>query len=148
MTNQEEILQSQGWKTKKDSTLKSLTKEQLIDEIRCLEHNWAGEINSRALQSNRYWFTKELFKEVIKDIKSYKPEYKELDFDCDDEPYYNYFDLDIDYLIRNILEIRKIDEPYEELLLFGNIGFGNRFLNDRDGFVDLEEGISDKNGKI
>lgn len=39
-----EYLGLRGQKVYSDSYLKSFTKDQLIDEIRCLEHNYAGEI--------------------------------------------------------------------------------------------------------
>ena len=49
--NNEDALKSQGYKTYKDSTLKSMSKNDLIEQIRILEHNWAGEIKANWLQS-------------------------------------------------------------------------------------------------
>ena len=40
---------------------------------------------------------------------------------------------------KNVLETYKIDEPFREEQLFGNVGFFNRFLNDRDGFIYFTE---------
>lgn len=42
----EDALATQGYKPYKDTTLKSMSKDDLIDQIRCLEHNWAGEIKT------------------------------------------------------------------------------------------------------
>lgn len=49
----EDALKTQGWKSYKDSTLKSMNKDDLINQIRCLEHNWAGEIKANKLLSYR-----------------------------------------------------------------------------------------------
>lgn len=49
----EEALATQGYKPYKDTTLKSMSKDDLIDQIRCLEHNWAGEIKANKLLSYR-----------------------------------------------------------------------------------------------
>ena len=38
-----DALATQGYKPYKDNTLKSMSKDDLIDQIRILEHNWAGE---------------------------------------------------------------------------------------------------------
>lgn len=46
-------LKARGQRIYSDGTLKSFTKEQLIDEIRCLEHNYAGEIWGSNLLSKR-----------------------------------------------------------------------------------------------
>ena len=46
-------LKSHGYHTRENSTLKGLNKEQLIDIIRCLEHNWAGAIWRADLLSAR-----------------------------------------------------------------------------------------------
>ena len=130
--NNEDALKSQGYKIYKDSTLKSMSKNDLIEQIRILEHNWAGEIKANWLQSYRLQFTNEIFEEVIKEIKNYNPKYCELDYTYDDEPYLNYMSLDIDYIVHNILETHKIDEPTREEQLFGNIGFFMRFLNNNE----------------
>ena len=134
MDNKDALL-LQGYKILKDTTLKSMTKDKLIELIRILEHNWAGEIKACLLQSKRLEFTDEIFEEVVKDIKSYNPEYSELDYDYDDNAYLDYHPLNIDYIIKNILETHKIDEPLREKNLFGNIGFFSRFLNNKEGFV-------------
>ena len=42
-----------GQRVYSDGSLKSFTKDQLIDEIRCLEHNYAGEIWGSNLLSKR-----------------------------------------------------------------------------------------------
>lgn len=47
------ILTKNGWKERKDSTYKSMKKEDLIDNIRCLEHNWAGSLKASELLSQR-----------------------------------------------------------------------------------------------
>lgn len=49
----EDALATQGYKPYKDTTLKSMSKDDLIDQIRCLEHNWAGEIKANKLLSYR-----------------------------------------------------------------------------------------------
>lgn len=46
-------LAKRGQKVYSDSYLKSFTKEQLIDEIRCLEHNFAGEVWGSELLTKR-----------------------------------------------------------------------------------------------
>lgn len=138
-TKDEDALATQGYKPYKDSTLKSMSKDDLIDQIRCLEHNWAGEIKACWLQSNRLAFTEQIFEDVIKDIEAYNPEYSELDYDYEDNAYLDYHPVDIDYIIKNVLETYKIDEPFREEQLFGNVGFFNRFLNDRDGFIYFTE---------
>lgn len=43
LTN-EEYLEQHGYRIKTKNTLMSYSKEILIDTIRCLENNWAGEI--------------------------------------------------------------------------------------------------------
>lgn len=48
-----DALATQGYKQYKDNTLKSMSKDDLIDQIRILEHNWAGEIKSNKLLSYR-----------------------------------------------------------------------------------------------
>ena len=37
-------LKTKGWKPKSYNSLMSYKKVDLIEEIRCLEHNWSGEI--------------------------------------------------------------------------------------------------------
>ena len=37
-------LAQRGWKVYADGYYKGQKKDDLIDQIRCLEHNWAGEI--------------------------------------------------------------------------------------------------------
>ena len=69
-TKDEDALAYQGWKSYKDSTLRSMSKKDLIEIIRMLEHNWAGEIKACWLQSNRLKFTDEIFEKVIKDIEA------------------------------------------------------------------------------
>ena len=46
-------LAKRGQKVYSDSYLKSFTKEQLIDEIRCLEHNFANEVWGSELLTKR-----------------------------------------------------------------------------------------------
>ncbi len=47
------VLAKNGWKERKTSTYKSMKKKDLIDFIRCLEHNWAGELKANELLSER-----------------------------------------------------------------------------------------------
>ncbi len=47
------VLAKNGWKERKNSTYKSMKKKDLIDFIRCLEHNWAGELKANELLSER-----------------------------------------------------------------------------------------------
>jgi len=47
------VLQRDGWNSLSDSTLNSYKKADLIDIIRCLEHNWAGSLKAVELQSRR-----------------------------------------------------------------------------------------------
>lgn len=49
----EVVLKQLGWEPKADSTLMSYKKEDLIEEIRCLEHNWAGEIKAVLVYQQR-----------------------------------------------------------------------------------------------
>ena len=185
----EDALKTQGWRSYKDSTLKSMSKDDLIDQIRCLEHNWAEEIKANKLLSYRlkcfldvleknghpekfnqicalpgeygyqqddlelnldlfckgrddYWYNSYLgamrelkvYKEAIKDIKSYNPCYYELDYDWDEEPIDNYQSLDIDYIIENIRETMKIDreEEYKR-------GFGMWDLDEMNYFTEEEQ---------
>lgn len=121
----EDALISQGWKSYKNSTLKSMTKDDLIDVIRMLEHNWAGEIKANKLQTKRLMFTMEILKKIINNIESYDPEYSELDYDIDDEQVLSYYPLSIEDIIKEILD--EVKE--KEISLWGNVGFLCRFLN-------------------
>ena len=47
------ILEQNGWKLPKNSTLKSYKKDELVGIIRMLEHNWSGEIKANMLQNKR-----------------------------------------------------------------------------------------------
>lgn len=47
-----EILSRNGWKDRTNNTYKSMKKEELIDYIRCLEHNWAGSLKENELLSH------------------------------------------------------------------------------------------------
>lgn len=49
----EVVLNEYGWKCRTDSTYHGFTKPQLIDVIRCLEHNWAGEIKANKVLQKR-----------------------------------------------------------------------------------------------
>lgn len=173
-TKDEDALTTQGYKPYKTSTLKSMSKDDLIDQIRCLEHNWAGEIKANKLLSYRlkcfldvlernghpekfnqicalpgeygyrqddlepnldffwegrddYWYNSYLrairelkvYKEAIKEIKSYNPCYYEMDYDWDEEPIDNYQSLDVDYIIENIRETMRIDREEEYKNFFG-----------------------------
>ncbi len=51
--NEDAYLNQKGYKRRTESTLKSYSKKDLIDIIRCLEHNWAGEIWGNNLLSKR-----------------------------------------------------------------------------------------------
>ena len=48
-----EYLAKRGQKVYSDSYLQSFTKEDLIDQIRCLEHNFAGEVWGSELLTKR-----------------------------------------------------------------------------------------------
>lgn len=73
------VLEQNGWEIPNNSTLKGTLKKELIEIIRCLEHNWAVEIKANMLLSKRlenfYNYYKEkgqdkLFNEIIsKDIE-------------------------------------------------------------------------------
>ena len=47
------ILLEYCWKQKSSKTLSSYKKETLIDIIRCLEHNWAGEMKANKVLQAR-----------------------------------------------------------------------------------------------
>ena len=51
--NINEYLGLKGQRVYSDGSLNSFTKDRLIDEIRCLEHNYAGEIWGSNLLSKR-----------------------------------------------------------------------------------------------
>lgn len=44
LMTKEQLLGLRGHKCVTNGTLRSRTKDELIDYIRCLEHNWANEI--------------------------------------------------------------------------------------------------------
>lgn len=46
-------LSKRGWKVYADGYYKGQKKDDLIDQIRCLEHNWAGEIWGSELLTKR-----------------------------------------------------------------------------------------------
>ena len=48
-----EYLKLRGQRVYSDGSLKSFKKEKIIDEIRCLEHNFAGEIWGSELLTKR-----------------------------------------------------------------------------------------------
>lgn len=47
------VLEQNGWKLPSNNTLKGYKKQQLIEIVRMLEHNWAGEIKANMLQNKR-----------------------------------------------------------------------------------------------
>lgn len=51
--NDYDILVKNGWKHRELSTYKSMKKDNLVDFIRCLEHNWAGSLKANELLSAR-----------------------------------------------------------------------------------------------
>jgi len=51
--NINEHLRLRGQRVYSDGSLNSFTKDRLIDEIRCLEHNYAGEIWGNNLLAKR-----------------------------------------------------------------------------------------------
>lgn len=46
-------LGEEGWKLPSNATLKQYRKDELVDIIRMLEHNWAGSIKQNILQQKR-----------------------------------------------------------------------------------------------
>ena len=46
-------LAKRGWKVYADSYYNNQKKDELIEQIRCLEHNWAGEIWGSELLTKR-----------------------------------------------------------------------------------------------
>ena len=110
----EEVLKSQGYKPYKDSTLKSMSKNDLIDLIRILEHNWAGEIKANWLQSYRLQWLFNAFNETIKEIEMYKPKYYDKDLA-------EWFDLNINYLKENTCKCLELDREDKEKELYGDM---------------------------
>jgi len=75
------VLDQECWKVLSNNTLKHYKKEELIGIIRCLEHNWAGEIKTNMLLRKRlenfYNYYKEkgqdkLFNQICDDLGSDK----------------------------------------------------------------------------
>ena len=112
--NNEDALKSQGYKVYKDSTLKSMSKNDLIEQIRILEHNWAGEIKANWLQSYRLQWLFNAFNETIKEIKTYEPKYYDKDLA-------EWFNLDTDYLKNNTCKNLELDRTEEEKELYGDM---------------------------
>ncbi len=110
----EEALKSQGYKPYKDSTLKSMSKDDLIDLIKILEHNWAGEIKANWLQSYRLQWLLNAFNETIKDIEAYEPKYYDKDLA-------EWFDLNVNYLKENTCKCLELDREDKEKELYGNM---------------------------
>ena len=54
------LLKKQGWKRHTRSTLRNWTKERLIDEIECLEHNWGVSLEGAEIS---FEYKKKLFEE-------------------------------------------------------------------------------------
>lgn len=110
----EETLKSQGYRPYKDSTLKSMSKDDLIDLIRILEYNWAGEIKANWLQSYRLKWLYNAFNETIKDIETYEPKYYDKDLA-------EWFDLNVHYLKENTCKGLELDMSKKEKELYGNM---------------------------
>ncbi|MBO7615089.1 MAG: hypothetical protein J6T15_05275 [Bacilli bacterium] len=51
--DQKSVLERHGWKTLSDNYLKSFKKDQLVEVIRCLEHNWYGSLWESSLLQHR-----------------------------------------------------------------------------------------------
>ena len=47
------VLEQNGWKLPSNNTLKQYKKIDLLEIIRMLEHNWAGELKANMLQNKR-----------------------------------------------------------------------------------------------
>ena len=47
------VLKDNGWKSRTRCAYQQIKKDDLIDTIYCLEHNWAGEIKANKLLSER-----------------------------------------------------------------------------------------------
>lgn len=47
------VLEQNGWKLPSNNTLKKYKKIDLLEIIRMLEHNWAGELKANMLQNKR-----------------------------------------------------------------------------------------------
>ncbi|MBQ3474563.1 MAG: hypothetical protein IJH20_00105 [Bacilli bacterium] len=110
----EEVLKSQGYRPYKDSTLKSMPKDDLIDLIRILEHNWAGEIKANWLQSYRLQWLFNAFNETIKEIETYEPKYYDKDLA-------EWFNLDVNYLKENTCKCLELDREDKEKELYGDM---------------------------
>jgi len=111
-----------GWKQKADGTYKGLTKEYLIDEIRCLEHNWAGAIKANELLSFRLEnAVNEInaLKRAIDEIKSYEPCHYQMDYDWDEEPIDKYVPIDVDEIVEDEMKALNYRNIYEELISKG-----------------------------
>lgn len=58
------VLEQKGWKLPTNATLSGYKKTELLDIIRCLEHNWAGSIKATELQSRRLENFYKYYKEI------------------------------------------------------------------------------------
>lgn len=47
------VLKDNGWKSRTRCAYQQIKKDDLIDTIYCLEHNWAGEMKANKLLSER-----------------------------------------------------------------------------------------------
>ena len=84
--------------------MNNLTKEDLIKIIKDMKE----ELN--------------IYKEAIEEIKKYEPCYYEMDYDWDENPIDSYQSLDIDYIVNNIREIKKIEkEETSSIRYFGGV---------------------------
>lgn len=118
----EVALKLRGWKQKADGTYKGLKKEYLIEEIRCLEHNWAGSIKANELLSWRLERSMEeinALKKAIEEIKTYELYYYEGDYDLDDEPIDKYVPINIDEIVDDEMKALHYRNLYEELISKG-----------------------------
>lgn len=112
--DEKKVLRQAGWRIYSDSTLKSMTKDELIDQIKCLQHNWAGAIEVSKLQSYRLKWLFNAFNETIKDIETYEPKYYDKDLA-------EWFDLNVRYLKENTCKGLELDMSKKDKELYGNM---------------------------
>ncbi|MBQ7277350.1 MAG: hypothetical protein IJS58_08920 [Bacilli bacterium] len=91
-----------------------MTKDELIDQIKCLQHNWAGAIEASELQSYRLKWLFNAFNETIKDIETYEPKYYDKDLA-------EWFDLNVRYLKENTCKGLELDMSKKDKELYGDM---------------------------
>lgn len=70
-------LEHSGWKLKSDSTYLKFTKEELIQEIRCLENNYCNALDKNDNQYNLLLQQEIKIKSLQKEIDKLKDDYTE-----------------------------------------------------------------------